>query len=223
MTVNNGRRATLAAERSQAFRAAGRHSSRVTFLRRSIFAAAALGLVALVWIGVFNPFAAPVPAVSIKGTNLDGTRITMEQPRLSGYRRDGRPYEVTAASGVQDIRQPNVIELNNLDARIGMADQSTVHVVSPAGVYDSLREFMDFKSAVKIKSASYDIDLKSAKMDFKAGTLASDQDVKVLLSSGEIFAERMNIVDNGQNIVFEGNVRSSFESQDKSENKGEAQ
>jgi lipopolysaccharide export system protein LptC len=155
--------------------------------------------------------------------HLDGTRVTMEQPRLAGYRKDGRPYEVNANSGVQDIRQPNLIELNTLDAKIGMADQSTLHVVSTSGLYDSLREFMDFSKPVRIKSPTYDIDMKSAKMDFKAGTVATDQDVKVLLSTGEILADRMNILDNGQNIVFEGKVRSTFESQDGSQGKGEAQ
>lgn len=220
--TNRGKGGPAAAERSRAFRAAGRHSSRVAFLRRSIFVAAIGGVGALIWVGLFNPFAAPVANVTIKGTNLDGTRVTMEQPRLAGYRKDGRPYEVNANSGVQDIRQPNLIELNNLDAKIGMADQSTLHVVSSAGTYDSLREFMDFSRPVRIKSATYDIDMKSAKMDFKAGTVLTDQDVKVLLSAGEILAQRMNILDNGQNIVFEGKVRSTFESQDGSEGKGGA-
>jgi len=221
--TKSSRRGLAAAERLQAFRAAGRHSSRVVFLRRTIILAAVAAFGAVVWVGVYNPFSAVVPNVSIKGANLDGTRVTMEQPRLAGYRKDGRPYEVNANSGVQDIRKPNLIELNNLDAKIGMVDQSTLHVVSTSGLYDSLREFMDFSKPVRIKSPTYDIDMKSAKMDFKAGTVATDQDVKVVLSSGEILAERMNILDNGQNIVFEGRVRSTFESQDGLQGKGEAQ
>ena len=221
--TKSSRSGLAAAERSQAFRAAGRHSSRVVFLRRTIILSALAALGAVIWVGIYNPFSAAVPNVTIKGANLDGTRVTMEQPRLAGYRKDGRPYEVNANSGVQDIRQPNLIELNNLDAKIGMADQSSLHVVSTSGLYDSLREFMDFSKPVRIKSRTYDIDMKSATMDFKAGTVATEQDVKVVLSTGEILAERMNILDNGQNIVFEGKVRSTFESQDGSQGKGEAQ
>lgn len=224
MTVtNSGKGGRPASDRSRAFRAAGRHSSRVVFLRRSIFVAAMLGVAGLIWVGVFNPFAAVIPNASIKGTNLDGTRVTMEQPRLAGFRKDGRPYEVNANSGVQDIRQPNLIELSNLDAKIGMADQSTLHVVSASGIYDSSREYMDFTKPVRIKSLNYDIDMKSAKMDFKAGTVATEQEVKVVLSAGQILADKMNILDNGQNILFEGKVRSTFESQDGSEAKGGAQ
>ena len=203
--------------RAQSFRAASRHSSRVVVLRRLILATAILGSASFVVFTWFNPFAAPKAEVSVKGTNLDGTRVTMEQPRLAGYRKDGRPYEVNAISGVQDVRQPNMIELNNLDAKIGMIDQSTVRVVSSAGIYDSFREFMDFRNAVRIRSTNYDIDMKSAKMDFKSGTMVTNESVKVLITEGQIHADRMDMRDNGQSLVFEGKVRSTFSSGDKSE------
>lgn len=215
-------RSPRAAQRSRAFRAAGRHSSRVVFLRRAILLGAVTGAGALLWIGIFKPFTTVVPDVSIKGANLDGTRVTMEQPRLSGYRKDGRPYEVRAASGVQDIRQPNLVELRDIDAKISMLDQSTLTVASPDGLYDSTREFMDFKSAVRIRSASYDIDMKSAQMDFKAGTVVTDKAVKVMISAGEIMADSMNVRNSGQDITFEGNVRSTFEPADDALSKGEA-
>ena len=39
--------------------------------------------------------------------SLSGTKITMENPRLTGYReRDLRPYEVTAIAAMQDMRKP---------------------------------------------------------------------------------------------------------------------
>jgi lipopolysaccharide export system protein LptC len=59
--------------------------------------------------------------------------------------------------------------------------------------------------------------MKSAKMDFKSGTMVTDESVKVLITEGEIHADRMNMLDNGQNLVFEGKVRSTFSSGDKSE------
>ena len=217
MLIKSETRQANGRSRAQSFRAASRHSSRVIALRRLILAAAFLGSSAFVVFTWFNPFAAPQAEVSVKGTNLDGTRVTMEQPRLAGYRKDGRPYEVNAVSGVQDVRQPNVIELNNLDAKIGMIDQSTVRVISSAGIYDSFREFMDFRNAVRIRSTNYDIDMKSAKMDFKSGTMVTDESVKVLITEGVIQADRMDMRDNGQNLVFEGKVRSTFSSGDKSD------
>lgn len=195
--------------RSRAFRAAGRHSTRVVFLRRAILTLSVVGIVALVVVGFFNPFGALPQNVSISSGNLNGTRVTMELPKLTGFRKDGRPYEVRATSGVQDVRQPNIIELNDLDAKIGMADQTTVRVASARGVYDSTREFMDFKTDVRIKSDNgYDIAMKSAQMDFKAGTVVSEEPVNVLMSNGTVAADRLHITENGRVITFEGNVRS---------------
>ncbi|MDB5509608.1 MAG: hypothetical protein JWL93_2077 [Hyphomicrobiales bacterium] len=211
MNGDRSHRGTFEATRSRAFRAAGRHSTRVTFLRRFILAASLFGIVALVGVGVFNPFGDIPHDVSISGANLDGTRVTMEQPRLNGFRKDGRPYEVRATSGVQDVRKPSIIELKDLDARIAMADQTTVTVASPFGIYDSTREFMDFQGAVRIRSDSgYDITLQSAQMDFKAGTVVSDKPVNLIMSNGTVLADRLDIVDNGRVITFAGNVRSTL-------------
>ncbi len=205
------------AQRALNFRAANRHSVQVLFLRRALLTSAVVGALAAIGVGWFNPFGKSAPEVSIKGSNLDGTRVTMEQPRLAGYRRDGRPYEVNADSGVQDVRAPNLLELNNLDAKIGMIDQTSVRVVSSMGTYDSFREFIDFHSAVRVRSNTYDIDMKSARMDFKAGTMVTDEKVKVLINEGQIQADKMNMVDNGQGLIFEGKVRSTFSSGNPSE------
>ena len=48
----------------------------------------------------------------------------MELPKLSGYRQDGRRYDVRAASGVQDIKVPNIIELNQMDATFETGDNN---------------------------------------------------------------------------------------------------
>lgn len=199
------------ATRSRAFRAAGRHSTRVVFLRRAILILSVLGIASLIVVSFFNPFGALPQNVTISGGNLNGTRVTMELPKLTGFRKDGRPYEVRASSGVQDVRQPNIIELNDLDAKLAMADRTTVRVAAPNGIYDSTREFMDFKGDVRIKSDSgYDIAMSSAQMDFKAGTVVSDKPVTVLMTNGTVHADRLNIVDNGRVITFEGNVRSTL-------------
>ena len=37
---------------------------------------------------------------------IKGTKVTMQQPRLTGYTVDARPYEFTANSAEQDIPSP---------------------------------------------------------------------------------------------------------------------
>ena len=57
---------------------------------------------------------------------ISGTKITMEAPKLSGYTRDKRWYEMTAESAAQDITKPDIVELTEVRAKIETADKSTI-------------------------------------------------------------------------------------------------
>ena len=56
---------------------------------------------------------------------ISGTKITMEAPKLSGYTKDRRWYELTANAAAQDITKPDLIELNEIRAKIEAEDKST--------------------------------------------------------------------------------------------------
>ena len=97
-------------DRRKAFHAAGRHSNRVRVLKRMIVIVCLCAAAALALIAFFNPFAHLPKGLEIGAASLSGSRITIEHPRLSGYRDDGRPYDLRAASGAQDIGKPNIID-----------------------------------------------------------------------------------------------------------------
>lgn len=197
--------------RNAAFRDADRHSARVRFLRRAILVGSFGGIVALVVIGVFNPFSRLPKNISVDHAGLDGTRITMEAPKLSGYRQDGRPYEVHAAAGVQDIRKPSIFELHEIDGRFTLTDSSVAHLESASGTFDNARNFMIFPGRVQITTNSgYDIRMQSAEMDVKAGTMTSNDPVIVRMTNGTIAANRLSMTGGGQSITFDGDVRSTF-------------
>jgi lipopolysaccharide export system protein LptC len=214
----NGERAGLPVRdsRKAAFREASRHSARVRFLRRAILVGSLGGILVVVIIGLFDPFSRLPKNITVGHTGLDGTRITMESPRLSGYHQDGHPYEVRAAAGVQDIRNPNIIELHEVDARFTLTDNSIAHLESPAGVFDNGRNLMTFPGRVQITTTSgYDIHMQSAEMDVKAGTMTSNDTVTVRMNNGTIAADRLSMTNaDGPKIIFDGNVRSTFEPND---------
>ena len=60
----------------------------------------------------------------------------MQQPKLSGYTADSRPYEFTAKTAEQDITKPDLMELHQIEANVKMQDDSTVKVVSNSGLYE---------------------------------------------------------------------------------------
>ncbi|WP_395697449.1 hypothetical protein [Methylocella sp.] len=196
-----------------AFSAARRHSLRVRILRWSIvaFCLAAAGSAAVY--AVFDPFRRIPRNITIGQVKLDGTQITVDAPKIKGFQKDGRPYEITAASGHQDTTTPDRVELAGIDALIGMRDQTALKVTARHGAYDNLTDSLTLDGAPQIRNekAGYAIFMKSAQMDFKTGGLVSPTPVKVLLKGGLIAADRMDIGGDGM-VSFIGGVRSTFDS-----------
>ena len=197
--------------RVAAFGAAKRHSRRVRRLKIAIVFGSACAFAGLLLVAVYDPFGRIPAGISVGRAGLNGSKITMEHPKLSGYKRDGRPYQLLAASGVQDIKKPSVVELNEIDARVTMPDNSVVRLRAPDGVYDTVKDFMQLQRDIRVTSSSgYDARLKSADLDFKAGTIVSRDPVAVETHSSNIAANSMTISENGNTIVFIGNVRSTL-------------
>ena len=196
-------------DRVAAFAASRRHSARVRWLKRFIVVAMAGGCAWLAISAIYDPFRVLPSSISVGEVNLSGTRITMDLPRLSGFRNDGRPYQVTAKSASQDIKTPSLVELSDLEADVGMADKSRAHVTARNGHYDSAKELLNLNTDVELKADNgYDVKLETADIDFHAGSLLSERPVSVTMSNGSITANRMMITDNGKRLTFEGNVRS---------------
>ncbi|MBX9759972.1 MAG: hypothetical protein K2Y29_14435 [Beijerinckiaceae bacterium] len=210
------RRAPPMVDRAQAFREAGRHSLRVRRLRRGIVLGS-IGLVAAIagW-SLFAPGGVLPGGVTINQATLNGTRVMMDLPKLNGFRRDGRPYEVRARSGVQDIRTPKIIELNEIDATVQTADGSSVRVLAPTGVFDSGADKMRLDAGsvtdgIRITSTNgYDVVLRTADMDFKKGDVTSADPVVLTLTNGSVSADSLAILGHGAQVTFTGNVKSTI-------------
>lgn len=194
------------------FKAANRHTARVRWLRRGAIAFSILATALISGVVLFHPFKRLPGDISIGRVGIEGTKITLGYPKITGLQKDGRPYEVKARSGIQDITTPNVIELLGIDSTIGTADTATTWVSAARGVYDSLHDKMTLEGDVQIKnSGGYDVRMKTAQIDFKTGGLNSDEPVKVFINGGRISANQMDVSDNGHKVSFDGHVTSTIE------------
>jgi lipopolysaccharide export system protein LptC len=208
--------APAATGRTRAFRSAASHSQLVVWLRRLILGGAAAAVVGLGWAAFFRPLDVDGAHVSVDGIGLSGDKVTMERPKMTGIRRDGRPYEVSARSGIQNPHKPDEMELIDLDARLRLSDDGQTRVLGDHGLYNSVAQTLDLTGHVHIKGVNYDLGMQSAAMNFKSGGLVSNEPVKVLLSDGWVNADSMVMADNGAKITFTGNVQSSFKAADQS-------
>ncbi|MGJ3263760.1 MAG: hypothetical protein ACFE0R_11050 [Salinarimonas sp.] len=187
------------------------HSRRVRLLKRAIPVGAAGAVVLVLAITLFNPFASR-GGLSIGPVNVSGTRIVMDSPRLSGFQEDTRPYEVTATEASQDVREPHLVDLVDLRARISIDDAGNiVRVEAATGRFDTQAELLTLERDVRVSSTiGYTADLRSATVDFAAGTVVSDEPVRVGVGSGVIEAQTLSLTGGGEVITFVGGVTSTF-------------
>jgi lipopolysaccharide export system protein LptC len=138
---------------------------------------------------------------------IKGTKVTMQQPRLSGFTVDSRPYQFTANSAEQEITKPDLMELHDIQAKIEMEDKSIVNITSNSGTYDMKTEMLTLIDKVHlVSSTGYEVRLSEAAIDVHKGTVRSDKPVWVKLTNGVINAKRLEVLDSGAVIRFGGGV-----------------
>ena len=208
----------VAAARTRAHARAYRHSGRVRTMRRMIPVVAG-GSVALLLGYLFNPFAAQLPGVSVGPVTLAGSKVRMENPRLSGFRQGTRGYEVTADAALQDVRKPSQIELQQMRGHIATDDQGGIARLSAvSGLFDTAREALDLKDDIRIwTDKGEEVRLRSAAVAFKTGAISSQEPVTVSSPRATVKADTLDVVENGKRISFVGKVQVVILNEDQAE------
>lgn len=189
------------------FAAAARHSRLVRFLRKAVPAAIAVSFLMIIGVSVFNPFRmlANLP-IDIGNVVVSGTKITMQAPQMAGFTPDRRPYEVTAKTAMQDVTNPNLVELETLKAKIEMEDKSIVLMDARRGFLKNREQLLDLYDDVFLKSATYEARLSEATVDMGKGTVVSNKPVAVKMLEGTLDAQRLEITGRGEVMTFYGGV-----------------
>jgi lipopolysaccharide export system protein LptC len=191
-----------------------RHSRHVRWLRLGVPAAIAAALIAVV-------AANYMPAVGrlrlpgeIGNLVIKGTKVTMQQPRLSGFTNDSRPYQFTANSAEQDITKPDFMELHQIQAKMEMEDKSMVNITSKSGTYDMKTEMLTLADQIHlVSSTGYEARLNEATIDVHKGTVLSEKPVWVKLTNGVLNAKRLEVLESGQVMRFGGGVSMTLQPQ----------
>jgi lipopolysaccharide export system protein LptC len=207
--VNSVQNPVYQASLEARFAMAARHSRMVRILRIAVPGAVALAMAGVIGISVFNPFRMLMPRLPLDMGNLvvSGTKITMESPHLSGYTPDQRPYEMWAKTAVQDVTDPDHVELNKLRTKLLMQDSSTVFLDSLTGLFDNKAQTLDLHKDIFLQTTTgYEARLTQAHVDMVKNTVDSDEHVDVKLTNGTLSSDRLRIINGGEIIRFEGNV-----------------
>ena len=185
---------------------AKRHSRHVRILKRVLPMCAVL--IALLFVLSAGLSFSPISEVSIDKAELRQGKLVMERPKMAGFDKNNRPYDVKAQKAIQDLTKPGTVELEVIDARLPMDTSSYADLDAQSGVYDTSTEKLLLRDTVSIKGArGMDFLLKDADIDIRTGSMQSDKPVKVTSPNTQISAESIKVEDNGRRILFKDRVK----------------
>jgi lipopolysaccharide export system protein LptC len=135
---------------------------------------------------------------------ISGTKITMEAPKLSGYTKDRRWYELTASAAAQDITKPDLVELLEVRAK---DKSSTMFLAAKDGMFNRKAGILTLNNNISLKSSSgYEMKLDEAVVDTATGEVVSNKPVEVITQQGTLNAERLEVIRSGEVVRFIGGV-----------------
>jgi lipopolysaccharide export system protein LptC len=151
-------------------------------------------------------------SIDLASSTIEGGRLIMANPRLAGYSADNRPYEMKAVRAIQEISNDNVVDLEQIGARmpVGLKEWATIEAASGRLVKSKNRLTINSPALVKTTNGM-EARLKSAVIDIGNGVLTTDEPVEIDLDGSLVTADSMVVSDGGQVIVLENRVKVQIE------------
>ncbi|TLP46039.1 LPS export ABC transporter periplasmic protein LptC [Cohaesibacter sp. CAU 1516] len=194
-------------EQHKAFRSAQRHTRRVTWLKW-LLPLIALGIIGSFTTWAVNQKTVPLPEEVVSNEEaFKQDEIIMQNPNLNGF-SDDRAYEVKAVKAIQKLSEPDVVNLEDLSARITMPNADWVTFTSNAGRFNQKDEFLELSGAVDVKSSQgYGLKTEAVEVKMKDNYLRTTEPVRIASKDILLQADTLEAIDSGDLIRFTGNVR----------------
>lgn len=194
--------------RYQAFKKAERHTAMVRRLRWML---PVIALALALFYSSLSYVRSLLNSVEFGPLQMDSTSLVLQKPRLAGYDKNQREYEVTAETARQSIVNSKLVELEKIKAEMKLVANGWAKLTSAHGQLNSETEQVRLDGGVHITSShGYDMTLDDVHIDMKAGKMVSNKPVIASQGENKISADRMKVTGSGDIIRFEGRVRAEL-------------
>jgi lipopolysaccharide export system protein LptC len=140
--------------------------------------------------------------------SIRDNKLVMDAPKLSGFTKDGRGYNITATAAAQDLQKTNIVELEGIKALFALTNNGMTELTAVKGLYDAKGDVVRLTEGITIRStAGYEGKLEDAYIEVKRGHVVTENPVDIIFNNGSIRSNRMEVYDNGARAVFEGGVK----------------
>lgn len=151
-------------------------------------------------------------SIDLAGTSIENGRLIMANPRMAGYNAENRPYQMQAERATQSLKDDDVVDLENIGARlpIGVKDWATVDAANGRLVKSEGMLRIDSPTLIKTTDGMV-ARLQSANVDINGGNLSTDKPVQIDLDGSRVTADSMTVTEGGSIMVFENRVKVHME------------
>ena len=189
----------------EAYRLAKRHSAHVRVLKVALPVAAIIIGIVFVIVSIVRTY---IPSeLQVESATIEDGKIVMRNPAISGRNNDGISYSMKAERALQDMKQPDVITLENIKAKVPVNETTIAEVVATAGVYDRGQNLLDMIAPFTISlNSGLEAAFRSAHLDINGGNMSTEEPVSIRSREASIVAQSLRMTDKGRVVVFEGKV-----------------
>ena len=118
----------------------------------------------------------------------------MESPKMAGFDKNSRPYDVSAMQAIQDLAEPGKVWLKSIDARLPMDATSFANLDAVSGIFLTESEKLLLDNTVSIVGArGMDLLLENADIDIKSGLMKSNKPVSVTSENTKLQADSVRV------------------------------
>lgn len=194
-----------AGKTTEAYRRASRHSARVRFLK---IALPTLGLVVAAAFAIVSIVSTYIPdELEVESATIENGKVVMKNPAIAGRNRDGISYSMKADRALQDMKNPDIIQLENIRAKMPVNEQLIAQVDAVTGIYDRGRNILDMTAPFTIRlNTGLEAAFRDAHLDINGGRMSTQQPITIQSKEASIVAQSMRMADKGRTVVFEGDV-----------------
>ena len=204
------RKSATDAPRNAAFATAQKHSRRVKALK--IIVPALALLMAGSFVAASYVLTPAKMKVATDSSAFANGKLVMANPKLEGFTNGNRPYSMTAVRAIQDLKSQDMIELEDISAKLPIDADDWVSVEAKNGTYDRLANTLKVTSPFTVKSTEgLTAQMASAFVDIAKGNLETAEPVDIQIKGTRVQADSMKVYEKGKVLVFENRVRMNID------------
>ena len=181
-----------------------KRSHMIRFFRRALPALmAVMALTLLVWIGI--------QATRQTAPQEASVSVRMVNPRFRGRDEQGRAFVMSASEAARDSRDFQRVLLKNPALALETGGSRPLTVRAKTGVYNERTLMILLEGAVHLEEPSgWVFDTQRALVDTNRNVITGDRPVQGVGPMGRIAASSYVIYNQGERVVFRGQVRTTL-------------